>query len=509
MKLERTKNAKRNIRIGMGSQIVSYIFRFLVKSVLFRTLGAEYLGLNSLCYSILQVLNLVELGVGNAIIFHMYKPVAEDDTKTINALLRYYKIIYQIIGTIIMILGIMAIPFLPYFAKDNYPQNINVYFVYLIWLANSVLSYFMFAYKSSLLEAYQRRDIITFRDIFTQIIEAVVQMTALYLWRNYYAYCIVAVLCSILRNVITVVVVRKKYPQYVCEGKLESTFIADLGKKVSGLMFGRISNTLRNTFDVIFVSSFMGLTMAAMYGNYYYTVNALFSFPTVLTRSVQAGIGNSIVKETEEKNYDDFGRINFIYMWFCGWCTVGLVVFLQPFMEWWMGGEMVFDNTVFIMFCVYFYIMGMENIRETYANAAGLWWEEKVYILAELACNLFLNIVMGILMGVFGILLATIFSMLLFHVIMKAKVLFLYFFKKESVCQYLGGQFIHLAVTVVACFSTYVCACAFDACRPYAIKLLLQFLTVCIIPNLVYLLVYYRTNRFQKAWKWIRGAIRI
>ena len=67
-----------------------------MRTIIIYYLGAEFLGLNSCLQSILQVLNLAELGVGSAMVFSMYKPIAENDTEKLCALLNLYKRYYTI-----------------------------------------------------------------------------------------------------------------------------------------------------------------------------------------------------------------------------------------------------------------------------------------------------------------------------------------------------------------------------------------------------------------------------
>lgn len=161
MKLARSHNAVRNMRAGVISKIVNILFPFLVRAVFIRTLGAEYLGVNSLFTSVLSVLSLTELGFGSAVVFSMYRAIAEDNHQMINELLLFYRNVYRWVGCIILGIGLLLIPFLPYLTKGSYPSDINPLIVYLVFLINTVLSYFMFAYLNSLMEAFQRTDVST------------------------------------------------------------------------------------------------------------------------------------------------------------------------------------------------------------------------------------------------------------------------------------------------------------------------------------------------------------
>ncbi len=145
----RIMNSKRNIVTGMFKQAMVIILTFLIRTVVLYTLGAEYQGISGLFTSILQVLNMTELGFSAAVTFILYKPIAENDEVAICAIMSFLRKAYRIIGTIIMTVGLMLLPFLPRLIKGSYPQDINIYIIYLIYLVNAVVSYMLFAYKST------------------------------------------------------------------------------------------------------------------------------------------------------------------------------------------------------------------------------------------------------------------------------------------------------------------------------------------------------------------------
>ena len=159
MRIERTKNATRNIVFGVILRIYQIVVPFIMRTAMIYYLGVQYLGLNSLFASVLSVLTLAELGVGSAMVFSMYKPIAEDDTKTICALMQLYKVYYRIIGLIIAIIGLVITPFIPHLIHSDLPEGLNIYVLYMLHLASTVLSYWLFAYKNCLLRAHQRNDI--------------------------------------------------------------------------------------------------------------------------------------------------------------------------------------------------------------------------------------------------------------------------------------------------------------------------------------------------------------
>ena len=141
MQINKTDNAVRNIFFGIIQKTVNISMSFITRTVMIETLGANYLGLNSLFTSVLQVLNLAELGVGSAMIFSMYKPIAEDDKETICALMELYRVYYRIIGLLILVAGLGITPFIPMLIKKDIPHGVNIYILYMMNLGSTVLSY--------------------------------------------------------------------------------------------------------------------------------------------------------------------------------------------------------------------------------------------------------------------------------------------------------------------------------------------------------------------------------
>ena len=179
MESGRLKNASRNIIFGVVLRIYQLLVPFIIRTVMIKQLGVEYVGLNSLFVSVLQVLNLVELGVGSAMTFSMYKPIVENDTKMINALLNLYKKYYRIIGIIVLTAGLAVLPFIPLLISGSVPNGMDVYVLYLINLCATVLSYWLYAYRSSIFMAHQRVDVTSKVMLFTETIKYIFQLLSL------------------------------------------------------------------------------------------------------------------------------------------------------------------------------------------------------------------------------------------------------------------------------------------------------------------------------------------
>lgn len=295
MRLEKTKNTIRNMAFGIITRIIQIIFPFVIRTAFIYTLGIEYLGLNSLFTSILSVLSLTELGVGSALVFSMYKPLAEGDIDAVCALMNLYRKCYYAIGTVIGVVGICLIPFLPHLITGSIPAEINLYVIYLMNLFGTVITYFLFAYKNCILEVYQRNDISSKITIILSFIQYGIQISILLVLKNYYCYLIVAPIISIIRNCVTAIIVNKKYSQYKPYGKVAKDIVVGIKKRISALVMYKIGSIVLNSVDNIVISAFLGLSVLAVYNNYYYIITSLFGFMSIITSSMLAGVGNSVV----------------------------------------------------------------------------------------------------------------------------------------------------------------------------------------------------------------------
>ena len=283
--ISRAQNAKRNIVSGLINKIVNLIFPFIIRSVTIQVLGVEYLGLGSLFASILQVLNLAELGFSSAIVYSMYKPIAENDKPSICALLNLYKRIYRIIGVVVLLFGLAFLPFLGNFIDGSIPDGANIYLLYCLYLLNTVSTYFLFAYKGALLDAHQRNDVISNVHTAISVVQFLAQILVLIATGNYYLFVIVQCATSILNNLFVAYIARLKYPQYVCKCEVSKAQKKDIRKRVTGLMVYKICSTTRNSLDSVFISSMVGLVAVAIYSNYY-TITAMTVNTYIPTRTI-------------------------------------------------------------------------------------------------------------------------------------------------------------------------------------------------------------------------------
>lgn len=506
VKLSRTKNAVRNIYCGLFNKIITILFPFLIRTVLIKKIGIEYAGLNSLFSSILQVLNLTELGFASAVVYSMYKPIAENDKETICALLNFYKRVYFIIGLVILILGASIIPVLPKLIKGTVPEGINIYILFGIYLLNTSFSYLLFGYKNSLLNAHQRRDVISNILTITQGLMNLCQLAILITIKNYYLYVIMMPVFTVLNNILVGITTKRMFPEYSCKGKLDISIRKDIRKKVAGLMISKICHISRNTLDNIFVSAFLGLTMTAIYSNYFMILTSISGIIGIITTSMQGGIGNSIQTETEEKNYSDMRKFNLLYMWLSGWCAICMLCLYQPFIKFWLGQEFLLPNGAVALLCLYFYILKSGDITANYCNAIGVWWDNKYRYILETVANVVLNYSLVRIFGIYGLISATIITMLLIGQGMGNQPLFKNYFTKQKLFKWLCHiQGRSLLITFIAGSISYFFCITIEKYFEFGIitAIIIRFIICLFIPNLLFLIFYSQTSDFKDAKNWL------
>lgn len=497
MKIERKRNAARNIVFGVLSKIYNILIPFLMRTAMIYIMGVQYLGLNSLFTSVLQVLNLAELGVGSAMVYSMYKPIAEDDTAAICALMKLYRTYYRVIGLVIAVVGSALTPFIPKLIKGDLPAGMNIYVLYLLNLGATVLSYWLFAYKNSILNAHQRVDVISKVTIATNTVQYALQLFVLWFFHNYYLYVMVSLAAQASNNITVAFFANRLYPKYKPKGKVNREEVRNINKKIRDLFTSKVGAIIYNSVDTIVISAFLGLADLAIYQNYFYILNSISSLIGVVFGACTAGIGNSIIVETKEKNFNDLSKFTFIICWLAGFCSVCLLCIYQPFMELWVGKDLMLSVTAVVCFVVYFFVKQLNALLNLYKDASGMWHEDRFRPLAAALTNLALNLMLVQFIGIYGILLSTVLAILCVGMPWLLHNLFTVIFERKYLLDYLKKLLTYCMVVFLSCAFTYF------VCIQIKISLLPSIFVrgiICIlIPNVCYFFAYRKSKEFQQS----------
>lgn len=505
MKIERTKNAARNIVFDGMLKLLNIIIPFFLRSIMLHYLGVEYLGLSGLFRSILSFLNLAELGVGSAMVFSMYKPIAEDDTDSICALLRLYRTFYRVIGLFIAVAGLALTPFLRNLIDGDIPADTNLYILYFMNLGSTVLTYWLFAYKRSLLDAHQRTDVVSKVSLCAQFTEYVLKLPALIIFKNYYLFLGIQLAAQIAINLLTAVQVNRMYPEYQPRGRLPREKVMDIVRRVRDLFTSKFSSVVFNFADTLVISAFMGLAALAIYQNYYFVITALRTFIDVIIGACIAGIGNSLVTESEEKNYNDLSRLTMLFGWLMGVGSAMLLCLYQPFMRVWMGEENMLTLNYVICFVIYFYTMGMNKFINMFKDAAGIWHKDRFRPLVAALVNLGLNLATVRWLGLYGVLLSSVVSIVAVQIPWLFHNMFQEIFPRKYLWQYARAFGALAAVALVSCgASWFVCAAIHLDTWP---TLILNACVSFLIPNLLFFSIYGRKPQFKESVEQIKRVL--
>ncbi len=496
MKINRTKNATRNIIFGIILKFYQMTVPFLMRTAMIYWMGVQYLGLDSLFTSVLQVLNLTELGVGSAMVYSMYKPIAEDDEVTICALMKLYRNYYRIIGLVILIFGGAITPFIPKLISGNVPADVNVYVLYLLNLSATALSYWLFSYKNSILSAHQRVDVSNKVVLITNTIQYALQLIVLLIFRNYYYYLVVVLFTRVLTNITTAVVANRLYPQYKPSGEIEKSAVKQINRRIRDLFTAKVGGVVYNSVDSIVISAFLGLTTLAMYQNYFYVVTAPTALIGIIFSACTAGIGNSIVTETKEKNLRDFSKFTMIICWLAGFCSVCMLCIYQPFMELWVGKDLMLSFASVICFVVYFFVRQLNSLFNLYKDASGMWHEDRFRPLVAALTNLVLNLILVQFIGLYGILISTVAAISVVGMPWLTHNLFTVIFDRKYMWTYLKKIFFYVFMVAVSCVVTYF-VCSFINFG-LIVTILLRGIICIILPNVLYYVAYRKTEEFKQ-----------
>ena len=427
----RTYNSVRNIIFSLGVQLGVIILNFVSRTVFIKILGSEYLGINGLFTNVLTILSLAELGIGNAIVYSMYKPLANKDEHKISALMNFYKKVYQKIGIIVLILGIVIMPFLKYIVNTD--QEIDhLYIYYILFLTNTVVSYF-FVYKSSIITADQKIYIQKLYYFIKVVVQFILQVVVLLITHNFLLYLIVQVICTIGNNIALSIKADTLYP-YINNNKVElnDNERKEIYGNVNAMFIYKISGTIVSNTDNILISIMIGTIWVGYYSNYYMIISAMLTIGTLIFSSMTASIGNLNAGSDRNKQCKLYNQLNFMSFIIFGILSIGLVNLFTDFIKIWIGNEYVLDTLTMISIVINFYTQGTLNPTWTFRDTTGLFKDTKWVSIILAVLNLVLSIILGKIIGLAGILMATSISRLLTTYWFQPYMLYKKIFKTSS-----------------------------------------------------------------------------
>lgn len=493
-------NFKRFIKsmiTGLMEYVIAILIGFVARSIFIKTLGTEWLGLNGLFDNILSLLNMVETGFGTAIIVHLYRAVRKDNKEKIKSLMLFYKTIYRIVALIITVLGIVIMPFLKLIVGEV-SINANIYFIFSLYLMDTVISY-LFSYKKSILYATQKTYYINIIHVIYTILMNAAQIYFLLKFKNFILYLVIKIVFRLIENIVVSHIADKQYP-YINDKdvkKLSARQKKSIYLKVKGLVFHRISSFVTNGTDNIIISATksLGVVVVGLYSNYYLIINTLSNLLSRVFSSLTPSIGNLMAENNRERSYDIFNKTLLMNTWIYTYVAISLYFVSKPFVKLWLGESFLLPDHVVLILVLYFYINGVRITYNMFKETAGIFYEDRWIAVIQATTNLVTSIILVNIIGLAGVFLGTLISVMVVYIYTYPKYIYKKLFNK-SVKEYILKNGEHVLIFFVSFLLTYLATSLIKVNNNF-ISLVLNIGICLIIPNLLYIIVKHNTKEFK------------
>lgn len=497
----RIQKAGKNIIFGYISNLVILLVNFIQRTVFIYMLGRTLSGVNGVYTDVLSVLSLTELGIGTALNYSLYKPVAERNIEKIKSYMRFYKKAYLTIAGVIAVLGISISPFLKYILKN--PGSLTVgelTLYYYLFLFNTVISYFV-TYKYSLVNAEQKNYIQTNITTLTKMATAAVQIAVLLIFRNFLFYLLAQSVVELLQKIFVTAYLNRLYPYLRDKDvkKLTAEETQIVATKTKALICHKIGDVARLQTDKIIISSFVSVDTAAIVDNYVYIITYVGNFVNIIFDSVISGFGNVVATESKERQYLLFKVYRFFACWLFGFGAVGFFHLLTPFIGgvWLRDGSWTLPQVTVTLLVMDFYLKGGRTVLLNFKIASGLFEQDRFLPLIQGAVNLVVSIVLVIKIGVTGVYVGTLVSGIMANLI-RPGIIYRVCFGKSAGAYFRDSlKYIGVILAVGAVITPIRHAVMGEVT---ILSFALMVILITLFYNLVFLTVFYRTEEFSYLW---------
>ncbi len=490
----RTEYSLINMFTGFVGYGLNTVIGFVCRIIFVRTLSAEYLGVSGLFTNILSVLSLAELGISSAIIYALYKPIAEENHKKIAAIMQFYRKAYTVIGIFVGIVGMAIMPFLGYIIKDPPAIKESIYLLYGLYLLNTVVSYF-FSYRASLLTAMQRQYIVSGYNYVVTIAQSAFQTIFLLLTHEYIGYLLIQIIGSIVYNVWVSKKASKDYPYILSKDvePLSKNEAQSLFVNIKALAINKVSGVLVNSTDNIAISFFSGISSVGYASNYTLLSSTVGALIGQVFNALPGSVGNLNATADEEGRYRFFKVLNLANFWLFGWGAIGIALCSSDLVKLFFGAEYILPMKIPFIIALNSFTIGMLQACYTYKSTLGLFRHGQYLLFLTGIINLVLDIVLGRMWGIFGIYVATLIARICTNLWYEPYAVYRYGLKKNPMLYFKRYCHYMVVMTIGGGLCWVLCSmCVFSTVGNVIAKLI-----ICtIVPNTVFVLAFKGTDEF-------------
>jgi O-antigen/teichoic acid export membrane protein len=455
--MSRTKNSVKNLIAGIGSEVLITLIKFVTRTIFIQTLGAKYLGISGLFTNILTVLSLAELGIGTAITYSLYKPIANKDEHQIILLMKLYKNAFRLIGIAIAIIGLLLIPFLPIIIKDEI-NFVNLNFIFLLYLMQTVSSYLFFAYKSVIIKANQKERVITSIGLVYFVITNIIQIIILVVYSNFEVFVMISVISNVLQNITIAVKANKMFPYINKKTKdnLPKSEKINIFKNIYANFIYKINAVILNSTDSILLATFIGLEIVGIYSNYLLIVSTVKTILNKFYSAIISSLGDLHASENRKQEYAIFKIVNFFTFFVSGLAAIATFVVGNMFIKFWVGSEFVLSDLFVLLIAIEIYIFGIQRNLSIFRSAMGLFQQAKYRPILGIFINLSVSLILLNQIGIYGVVIGTIISILVTFLSFDPYIIYKYVFKKPTLDYYLINMRYFLTICIAGAISFYI-----------------------------------------------------
>lgn len=491
----RVKNSVKNIIFSIISNILTILIGFISQAIFLKVLNTEYLGINGLFKNIISMLSIAELGIGSAIIYHLYKPVAENDKEKIKSLLDFYKKCYRKIALVILCISFILLPFLGKIVGNiNIKESIII--IYMLFVIDSACSYLL-SYKRSILYVHQKNYYINIIHIICYMVLNILQITILIKFKNYYLYLLLKIILNLIENIIISKYASHKY-KYIDEKNIEplnENIIKDIKQKIKALFIHKIGGFFVKGTDNIIISIFIGIKTVGLYSNYSLIISALTSLIGQVFSPLIASVGNLLVTSNTDKKYEIYKKIEFFNFWVTSFCSICLLVIIKPFIIIWIGEEYLLSDFTVIILVINFYFQILRYRTSIFKEADGIFYEDRFIPIFESIINVIASVILVKILGLPGVFIGTIISNFLLIFYSHPKYVYQKIFKKKYIT-YLISTIKYFMIFASIAIITYILSSIINIDNIYIMFIYKTLLTI-ILPNLLLIILFRKTEEFK------------
>ena len=433
----RLENASKNTIVAFLNKMVILVLTFVSRKFFIVYIGIEYLGINSLFSNVLTLLSMADLGLGTAMNVSLYRPIANNDTKKISALLGYFRKLYWYIAIATAIIGVSLVPFLKYIVNlENAVPYIEVY--YLILVLKNVVSY-LFVYKSSIIKADQKMYLVNKIEIYITVVRTIIQIVCIVVFKIYIIYILLEVLGVFAHNLVVSYIADKYYPFIKEKQVLEESEKKNIFSDVYSMFLYKVSWTLLNGTDNILISVIVGTIAVGMYGNYFSVTSTIENMIALLFGSLTASVGNLVATSKEESRYNVFLVMQMVSNWIGGMSLFCVYFCIQDFIGLLFGVDLQLDQLTVVAIVLNMFFSTCMRPVWTFREGTGMYRQIRYVMCITAILNIILSIALGIWLGVSGILFATSISKVCTYFWYEPKILYQNFFHQKTINYYLDS----------------------------------------------------------------------